>query len=278
MAPVGGCSRRAFLGAAAVAAALGVAGRPGAAPAGGGRDGAPEREPDFERRHRPTLRMPAVTENGAWVPVVVEMEHPMTADHAVTTVHVVNERDPVPSKGVFHLTPANGQVYLALQVRLDQGASRVVATATCNRHGAWSSARAVTVADGAGGCAGPVAPARGGDDDIRPPLIRIPALVKHGRVRAGEVIDVQVKVRHPSRTGLAYQQGRWVAVAEPFYIESIEVFHGARPVSRFELTPALSDDPFLVFRLRADRAAPVRVVLRNSRGRSLQAEHDLPLA
>lgn len=277
MTPLGGGSRREFLGAAALAVALGVAGRAGAAPAGGRRDGEPERGPEFERLHRPVLRMPALTENGARVPIVVEMEHSMAADHAVTTVHVVNERDPVPSKGFFHFTPANGQVYLAFQARLDQGASRVVATATCNRHGAWSSARDVTVADGAGGCAGPAA-AGWRDDDIRPPVIRIPALVKQGRVRAGEVIDVQVKVRHPSRTGLALQQGRWVAVAEPFYIESVEVFYGAQPVSRFELTPALSDDPFLVFRLRADRAAPVRVVLRNSRGRSFQAEHDLPLA
>lgn len=270
-----GCSRRAFLGAAAAAAALGVAGRAGAA--GGGRDGEPERGAEFERLHRPVLRMPALTENGARVPLVVEMEHPMTADHAVTTVRVVNERDPVPSKGVLHFTPASGQVYLAFQVRLDQGVSRVVAAATCNRHGTWSSARTVRVAEGGGGCAGP-APARGEDEDLRPPLVRIPALLKHGRVRAGEVIDVQVKVRHPSRTGLALQHGRWVAVAEPFYIESVAVFHGERPVSRFELTPALSDDPFLVFRLRADRPEPVRVVLRNSRGRSFQAEHDLPLA
>lgn len=278
MVPVSGGSRREFLGAAALAIALGVAGRAGSAPAGGRRDGEPERGPEFERLHRPVLRMPALTENGARVPVVVEMEHPMAADHAVTTVHVVNERDPVPSKGVFHFTPANGQVYLAFQARLDQGTSRVLATATCNRHGAWSTARAVRVAEGGGGCAGPVVPARGADDDIRPPVIRIPTLLKHGRVRAGEVIDVQVKVRHPSRTGLALQQGRWVAVAEPFYIESVEVFYGAQPVSRFALTPALSDDPFLVFRLRADRAAPVRVVLRNSRGRSFQVEHDLPLA
>jgi len=51
----------------------------------------------------------------------------MDPGHYVTSLSVVNERDPVPLKGVFHFTPLNGQVYVAFQIRLDHGASEVAA-------------------------------------------------------------------------------------------------------------------------------------------------------
>jgi sulfur-oxidizing protein SoxY len=105
----------------------------------------------FEREHLPILRLPSVTENGAKVPVVVEMDHPMTPDHFITTVRVVNHRDPVPSKGTFELTPANGRVYLAFQARVHHGASNVTVTAECSRHGAWSASRTVVVPEDGGG-------------------------------------------------------------------------------------------------------------------------------
>jgi sulfur-oxidizing protein SoxY len=105
----------------------------------------------FDREHLPLLRLPGVTVNGAKVPVVVEMDHPMTADHYITTVQVVNHRDPVPSKGTFHLTPANGRVYLSFQARVHHGASNVTVTAACNRHGPWTASRTLVVPDDGGG-------------------------------------------------------------------------------------------------------------------------------
>jgi hypothetical protein len=65
----------------------------------------------------------------------------MDPDHYITSVNVVNVRDPVPLKGSFHFTPANGQVYLAFQARLDQGVSKVLATAECNVHGRSEATR-----------------------------------------------------------------------------------------------------------------------------------------
>ena len=49
----------------------------------------------------PILRLPVLTENGAKVPVVVEVDHPMELDHHVTTITVTNERDPIAGKGEF---------------------------------------------------------------------------------------------------------------------------------------------------------------------------------
>ncbi len=105
----------------------------------------------FEREHLPLLQLPAVAKNGAKVPIVVEMAHPMSPDHYIASVQVVNRRDPIPLKGTFHFTPANGRVYLAFQARMHHGASEVSVTAECNRHGKWSTSRPITIPQDAGG-------------------------------------------------------------------------------------------------------------------------------
>jgi len=133
--PVG---RRAFLGWAASAAAAWATTARAAGPVTGA-------EP------LPTLRVPPFTRNGAKVPIVVEMDHPMSPEHHVRAVHVANPHDPVPSKGTFELTPANGRVYVAFQARMHDGASEVVATADCSRRGPLTARSAIRIpADGGG--------------------------------------------------------------------------------------------------------------------------------
>jgi sulfur-oxidizing protein SoxY len=228
--------------------------------------------PAFERLHYPVVRLPVVTANGDRVPVVVEMTHPMEAGHWIESVSVVNPRDPVPSKGVFHLGPGSGQVYVGFQARMDAGPSEVLVTARCSAHGDWTTLQSVTVADGRGGCAAPgPSPSRRGEADVLPPRLRIPQLVKTGRIRRDEVVDVQLSMRHPNRTGLAYRDGRFVAETPPFHLDSLAAFHGDEPVCRFALTSALSDDPLITFRLRAVRGGLLRVVLTNSRGDRFEA-------
>src|SRR5438445_10207435 len=144
-------SRRHFLW---LVSAAGFGARPDARPAPEDVDG----RSALERLHVPVLRLPTTTRNGAKVPIVVEISHPMEPEHGITRLEVVNERDPVPSKGVFHFTPANGQVFLAFQARMDQGVSEVAATAECTLHGRWTSARSVTIPPAAGGCAGSAPP------------------------------------------------------------------------------------------------------------------------
>jgi sulfur-oxidizing protein SoxY len=232
--------------------------------------------PSFERLHTAVVRLPIVTANGGKVPIAVELSHPMEPDHHITSVRVVNERDPVPSKGVFTFSPANGQAYVAFQARLDQGVSEVSVTAECNRHGRWSSTASVNVPSGGGGCAGGAAPSdRDAGPDILPPRLRIPQLLKQGRLRPDEIVDVQLTMRHPNRTGLAFRAGRFVQESEPFHLQEMEVFAGPERVSRFSLTSALSDDPLITFRLRVRPEAPLRVVLVNTRGQRFEATHPL---
>jgi sulfur-oxidizing protein SoxY len=226
----------------------------------------------------PVLRAPVVAGDGSKVPLVVEVAHPMEADHYIRTVEVTNGRDPIPSKGVFHFTPASGQAYLAFQARMDEGPADLAVRVECSVHG-WSSSRrrSVTVADGRGGCAGPAATGPPRSRDVRPPEIRIPALLRGTGLRAGEVFAVQVGLTHPSRTGLTRRDGRFVATVEPFYLTRIEVFYAEEPVSQFLATAAWSDDPLLTFRVRAQGDGLLRVVATNSREERLTATHAVRL-
>ncbi len=278
-----GLSRRSFLGLASAAVGL-VGGRkiwrvwpgiPAEDPLAADRDVLT----GSEQLHLVLLKVPAATSNGAKVPIVVEMTHPMERDHYITTVSIVNERDPVPLKGAFHFTPANGQIYLAFQARMDQGASKVLATAECSRHGASSSIRSIEIPSGAGGCEAPAPPWRRiSSDEILPPRIRIPELVERGWIRRDEIIRVQLKMRHPSRTGLVRRDGKFVQESEPIYLREMEVIYGDERVSRFAMSPALSDDPFITFKLRAKREGLLRVLLTNSRGQRFEAREQIRLS
>ncbi|MGH7267492.1 MAG: thiosulfate oxidation carrier protein SoxY [Candidatus Rokuibacteriota bacterium] len=279
-----GLSRRRFLEVASAAVGLGAVGlgsRPvrAAVPRRPLRREDPAPDTPFERLHYPLLSLPMVTTNGAKVPITVEMAHPMEPDHSITSIHVVNERDPVPWKGTFHFTPANGQVYVSYQARIDQGVSDVSATADCNRHGRWSSVHSINIPPGGGGCASPAPPpTRTAVAEPRPPRIRIPQLVKHGRIRPDELVDVQLLMRHPSRTGLVARDGTFVQETEPFFLQEMQVVYAGQPVSRFAMSSALSDDPFITFRLRARHEGLLHVLLTNNRGQRFEATHQLRFA
>jgi len=257
-----GLSRRDFLGFASAAAGLWIseagAGSSGRRLLGGD----PALLSALEREHLPLLHLPAKTRNAHKVPMVVEMSHPMTPDHHVTKVDVVNETDPIPSKGTFRFTPVNGAVYVGFQARMDDGDSEVTVTAECNRHGAWAIRRHITIAEDTEGCAGTAPPrARTAGDDIHPPEIRIPELVERGRLRRGELIHPQVKIRHPT--------------SESLHLNDLEVWFAGERISRFELTPALSDDPFISFALLASREGLLEVRLANNRGQRFEAQHEI---
>jgi len=225
----------------------------------------------LEREHRPLLRLPEKTRNAHKVPIVVEMSHPMTPEHHVTRVEVVNESARM---GTFRFTPASGAVYVGFQARMNDGDSEVTVTAECNQHGARAVRQRITVAEDPEGCAGTAPPrARTAGADIHPPEIRIPELVERGRIRRGDVIHPQLKIRHPNRAGTA--DSGLKEASGSLHLEELEVWFAGQRVSRFELSPALSDDPFISFALRASREGVLEVRLANNRGQRFEAAHEI---
>src|SRR5262245_30277517 len=221
--------------------------------------------------HRPVLRVPASPSTGARVPISVELEHPMDLGHHITALEIADPLDPVPVKGVFRFTPASGRASVAFQARVHEGPSVVTATAHCGRHGRFTTVAPITVAAGGGGCVGgpPASPRL--DDEIRGPIIHIPQLVADREIRAGEIVAVQVKIKHPNRTGLALRDGRFVQESEPFHLTEMDVIYAGERVSQFTLTAALSDSPMITCTLLARWKAELTVTLTNTRGQRFTA-------
>jgi sulfur-oxidizing protein SoxY len=119
---------------------------------------------------------------------------------------------------------------------------------------------------------------RASDERIRSPVIRIPELVQRGRIRRDEIIHPQIEIMHPSRTGLAWRDGKFVRESEALYLTELAVYYAGDRVSRFVLTSAVSDDPFITFSLLAGSEGPLQVILMNNRGQRYEAVHEIRFA
>jgi sulfur-oxidizing protein SoxY len=104
----------------------------------------------LEAEHIINVRLPIIAEDGANVPVIISMDHPMEPDHYIKSLQIFNFNDPVVSKGIFQMTPANGQPFFSTQLRLDGGDIRIFVVAECSQHGKWVGSETLKVS--LGGC------------------------------------------------------------------------------------------------------------------------------
>jgi sulfur-oxidizing protein SoxY len=97
-----------------------------------------------------TIDMPLIAEDGAAVPIAVEVKSPMTPENHVKAIYILAETNPRPLNVKISLTPAAGQAFVATNLRLaDSGPVRVVAE---TGDGAlWAATREVRVT--VAGCA-----------------------------------------------------------------------------------------------------------------------------
>jgi sulfur-oxidizing protein SoxY len=66
------------------------------------------------------LEAPLIAENGAVVPVSVEVNAPMTAQQHVKAIYIISDKNRRPLNARFTLSPAMGQAYVATNVRLGE--------------------------------------------------------------------------------------------------------------------------------------------------------------
>jgi len=200
--------------------------------------------------------MPILAEDSAAVPVRVSVEHPMEPDHYIRSLEVTLDKDPVPWKGKFNFTPANGRPWAAFTMRSGTGGT-VRAVAECSRHGRFTGVADVRVAEG--GCATGGAPID--RTRIGNPQLRLP-----GPLRAGQIVEVKTKVDHDSSTGLVAKGGKLVREQPEFYVKSLLVSFDGEPVSEFQMGSAISANPLIRFPLRITRSGSLKVVFVNNEG------------
>lgn len=209
--------------------------------------------------HQPILDVPSLAENPTAVPVRVSVDHPMDPDHFIESVEIVLDADPVPHKGTYRFTPANGRARISFPMRSGTG-GQLKAIVTCNRHGRFVGTREMRV--GGDGCA--VEDGwRGRPGNPRVRVMGVPKL--------GEVVEVAAKLDHESDTGLRLKDGKYTRVRPEFFVREMQVFLGDRRISEFRLTSALGSNAIVRFPVRVTGASTLRVVVVNSEGRRWEA-------
>ena len=51
-----------------------------------------------EALHIPTVDIPLIAEDGSLVPITVSVNHPMTADHYIKSIYIVDDLSPIPAR------------------------------------------------------------------------------------------------------------------------------------------------------------------------------------
>lgn len=210
----------------------------------------------LERQHQAMLDVPILAEDPVAVPVLVSVDHPMEPDHFIKSIEVTLETDPVPHKGTFLFTPANGRAWVAFRMRSGVG-GLVKATAECSKHGRFVGTREMRVVEG--GCT--TAPDKVAKDRLGHPMLRVPRSPK-----VGEVIEVRTKVDHNSDTGLSFKDGKFVRERPEFFVKEMRVSFDGQPASEFRLSSAVSPNPLIRFPLKVTQAGILRVVFVNNEG------------
>jgi sulfur-oxidizing protein SoxY len=73
---------------------------------------------ELQASSKVSLKVPEIAENGAVVPVTVEVESPMTDTDYVKAIHIFATKNNNCRCMTAHLTPANGQATLSTRVKL----------------------------------------------------------------------------------------------------------------------------------------------------------------
>ena len=95
------------------------------------------------------LTVPEIAENGAVVPVKVEVDNPMEASNYVKAIHVLSTKNGNARCADVMLTPLNGKGYFATRVKLG-GTQDIVALVELSNGTFMRSAKSVKVT--IGGC------------------------------------------------------------------------------------------------------------------------------
>ncbi len=83
-------------------------------------------------------------------------------------------------------------------------------------------------------------------------------------IKKDEVIPVKALITHPMETGMRKDKAG-KPIPEHF-INDVKVYYGNDLVTSMEWTIAVSADPFMTFYVKADKAAPLKIVYKDNKG------------
>ena len=195
--------------------------------------------------HRPNFEVPRVVESGSLVSINLWVEHPMEPKHYIEALTLIDEGSLVKLKVVAFLTPLMARPYISLTVRLGK-TTQLKAFVKCNLHGSfWGYSPKIKVGQGGCGTAGLKFTGR-----------LLPNIFRSNFSRSSDdkkAVRVNLSLRHPMDPGLAISKnGKVEQKQPPFFLKDLKVFSEGQLVCQFSLGPGMSNNPLLVFPIKAE--------------------------
>ncbi|MFW0884444.1 thiosulfate oxidation carrier protein SoxY [Candidatus Acidulodesulfobacterium sp. H_13] len=73
-----------------------------------------------EKLFIPRVRLPLIAQNGAFVPITIEVGNPQTDKLYLKTFYIYDLNNPFPRAASFDLTPGNGTAFIKTRIKLQQ--------------------------------------------------------------------------------------------------------------------------------------------------------------
>jgi hypothetical protein len=86
-------------------------------------------------------------------------------------------------------------------------------------------------------------------------------------ITAGEIIEVRVKIKHPSITGLKLvdeEKQEFIREKPSVFLKKMDVIYGGKVILEYIMTSATSPDPLIRFKMKAVKEGPLKIVFENS--------------
>lgn len=182
--------------------------------------------------------VPARADDAAVVPVSLRTRMTATPERFVRRLYLIIDKNPSPISAVFSFTPDSGRADIETRVRVEQY-TPIRAIAEMNTGELYMAARFIKAS---GGCSAPA----GKDAEAALANVGKMRLRVDPEVRFNEPNLIQLMISHPNTSGLSMDQLTRL-YAPAYYVRSVAVSYGGKPVFSADVDFSISENPHFRF-------------------------------
>ena len=179
------------------------------------------------------LETPVRAADASVVPIAIRTQLEQTPARYIKKLWLVIDRNPSPVGAIFTFTPESGRADLETRVRIEEYTYvRAIAELALQKRYVKAS----------GGCSAPAG------KDLAEAMASVGKmkLRVEGEPSAGKPLLAQLMISHPNVSGLAIDQVTRLAPV-PYYVRTVNVSYGGKPVMSADVDFTLSENPSLRF-------------------------------
>lgn len=216
------------------------------------------------------LDIPDRPENGAVVPVEVEIEHPMDENNYISKITILTEKNMLKHAVTAHYTPQNAMAYLFTNIKLSE-TQLVYVLAETNSGKVYKTTKKISVSEGS--CV-EGKKTKESDyviivDKAHKEISNEEKELKSTKYKKDEVVKVVSFLVHPMETG--FREDKYSGELKPkFFIQKATAFLDDKEIARFEFDATTSTNPKIIFPLKIKDKGVLKIIYENNKNELIE--------